>query len=680
MSSWSFRRGDTQPLGAAPDLRATERSAAARDVSVRPCLAVDAGRNARALDASSLLEVKGGWGATTLVAEEPLAHEMDPLAHEGVDARRFLDGTQPLDVRAPRLPVVEQPPPPQQPRVGGTSPLHARPLAASPRCDEKKVPAALVTAFSASPAQVSIEPKGVAGRQALAHEPSAQRAARAREPSLARDIASRQPRPAADEAVACEKPCVPEPVALREPAAANPPGPLREPPAARESLAAPEYFAAPEPPPPAPHARAPHAPVARERPAPQFTPIDLPPLPDKEPKRLFRQAALDAHYGVGADLEDMVRPRPAAWGALVILGSLVVALFAGAAIAQVEVTVKAPGALRAPNGLRSVESVLAGAVSEVLAQAGELVEAGQVLVRLEDAKLRSSLVLQERQLELARRDMEDASRVDRAALDAAFEASRRQRDALRTRSGINQTILQKRTTRRDNVNELVAHGAASQDDALAVDESVHAATEQLAVLQTQLTEVDLAHADRVRDWQARELERRAAVSRQSANVDEARSLLELTTIRSPSAGRVESLLAKVGEVVSAGEILAQIVPADAPRAIVGFLPSREAAFVSVGSEATVEVEALPVNEFGLARARVLRISADIAQPEELTAAFGEGLPGAHVRVELELESDVVQAKMAPHLRSGERVLVRLHSRERRVLSLLFEFVRKWLDP
>jgi hypothetical protein len=35
--------------------------------------------------------------------------------------------------------------------------------------------------------------------------------------------------------------------------------------------------------------------------------------------------------------------------------------------------------------------------------------------------------------------------------------------------------------------------------------------------------------------------------------------------------------------------------------------------------------------------------------------------------------------MDPHLRSGERVTVRLHRRERRVITLLFDFVRKWME-
>jgi hypothetical protein len=45
---------------------------------------------------------------------------------------------------------------------------------------------------------------------------------------------------------------------------------------------------------------------------------------------------------------------------LVVLVSLVFLLFAGAALASIEVTVKAPGALRTPNGLRAAASIMAG--------------------------------------------------------------------------------------------------------------------------------------------------------------------------------------------------------------------------------------------------------------------------------------------------------------------------------
>jgi multidrug resistance efflux pump len=426
---------------------------------------------------------------------------------------------------------------------------------------------------------------------------------------------------------------------------------------------------------PAPSGATIAAPVA---PAPASIP--RPAEPTAPPQRaLFRQEALDAHYGADGDAEALAQPRAGAWSVLLVLASLVGVLFVAAAIASVEVTVKAPGALRAPNGLRSVESALAGAISEVLTQAGAEVVEGQVVVRLEDAKLRSNLVLRERQLETLREEIKDAAADDQALIQRTLRASKRQRGVLQRRTGIGHGLLKKRSDRLADVQALVQYGAASHDDLLKVDELVQAASESVVQLDSQLVELDLQMADRMREWQAHELERRTSLSRMNAQVEEARSLLTLVEIRSPAAGRVESLLAKVGKVAQAGEIMAQIVPTGAPRSIVAFLPSRETAFVAVGSEANVEVESLPVNEFGMARARVVRVSADVAQQEELASTFGEALAGSFVRVELELLEGPAQDKMAPHLRSGERVMVRLHSRERRVLSLLFEFVRKWLD-
>jgi hypothetical protein len=85
-----------------------------------------------------------------------------------------------------------------------------------------------------------------------------------------------------------------------------------------------------------------------------------------------------------------------------------------------------------------------------------------------------------------------------------------------------------------------------------------------------------------------------------------------------------------------------------------------------------------VSEFGQAQAKVTRISSDIAKPEELADQFGEVASGSFVRVELELLPESETAAMSPHLRSGERLKVRLLRRERRIISLMFEFARTWL--
>jgi multidrug resistance efflux pump len=226
---------------------------------------------------------------------------------------------------------------------------------------------------------------------------------------------------------------------------------------------------------------------------------------------------------------------------------------------------------------------------------------------------------------------------------------------------------------------MVRSGVASATDELAVHEQVQQAADSVAVLRTQRADLELTMADRVRDWKQRELDRAAARNKAQVAVDEAKTLLAMTELRSPATGRVESLLVNPGSVVQAGEIMAQVVPKDAPRAIVAFLPSREMSFVEQGSVANVEVDSLPVNEFGMAHARVDRISSDIAKAEEISLAFGEPLAGSFVRVELTLLDDEAQEKMAPHLRSGERLTLRLHRRDERIIGLIFEFMRKWLE-
>ena len=415
--------------------------------------------------------------------------------------------------------------------------------------------------------------------------------------------------------------------------------------------------------------------AASSAPAPRAESLSPSALPARE---LFRQAALEARQGLSPNLADAAEPKLGAWGVLALLLSLVAALFCGAGLLSVEVTVRAPGALRAPNGLRSVESVLSGALTEVLVQAGDEVTADQVVARLEETQLRATLTLRERELATLRHDTDEANRADASLLNQTTIAVQHQRAALARRGSIHENQLRQRSAQLENVRAMRDQGVASGTDQLSGEESVQAAAESIALVGSQLAELNLSLADRKREWKQRELERNAALSRAIAAVDEAKSLLALTEVRSPASGRVESLLVTPGAVVQPGRVIAQIVPKDAPRSIVAFLPSREMAFVSVGSQANVEVESLPVNEFGMARARVKRISADIAKPEEMATAFGEAMAGSFVRVELELVEDANQAKMAPHLRSGERVLVRLHRREQRVLSLIFEFTRKWL--
>jgi multidrug resistance efflux pump len=323
--------------------------------------------------------------------------------------------------------------------------------------------------------------------------------------------------------------------------------------------------------------------------------------------------------------------------------------------------------------------VLSGSITEVLVRGGDVVEPGQVVARLEATELRASLTNRKRELAIVRDDVASSTQHDRQIEAQSASAMQRRRAALKERIDVNAERVRQRQTQNRDVDALVREGGASRVEGMNAREALQEASELVSSLSSDLALLDLEIADRARLWQERESARRTQLSRAEASLEEAQALLGATEIRSPGAGRIESLLVSPGAVVAAGGVLANIVPDSAPRTIVGFVPSREIAFIVVGAPANVEVLSLPVSEFGLGKARVTRVSTDVATPAEVQAALGEVPKEALVRVELELDDSEASPKMAGLLRSGERVNVRLHRRQRRLITLLFDFVQRWVE-
>ncbi len=428
-------------------------------------------------------------------------------------------------------------------------------------------------------------------------------------------------------------------------------------------------------------AKAPYAePLAKVRPAEPLAKV-----PPVEPvakgpsaEHLFRREVLQAKYASNEPRASLPQPTGSNWGVLVVVASLFVVLFGGALFATVEVTVKAPGALRAPEGLRPVESAIAGAIAEVEVRAGDEVVAGQLIAKLAVAQLDATLTAKRQELLAVKHQNALGEATDEAYAERISSALQRRRRVLQSRNQLNRKLLAQRRDLLDRTRELVRTGAGSFNQELASRESLQEALDAGHSLKASLADLDVQLAEMRNRLAERALARDIALSRAQAAILEVETLLAHAEVRSPAAGRVESLLVKPGAVVQAGQLIAQVVPPGAPRSIVAFLPASETAFIAVGTSARVELESLPVSEFGTVAATVQRISADIADPQEQAAAFGEATPGATVRVELEIES--ASDEVTPHLRSGERVAVRLHRRERRVISLMFDFARTLLEP
>lgn len=413
------------------------------------------------------------------------------------------------------------------------------------------------------------------------------------------------------------------------------------------------------------------APCATPKPPPAKAPSASP--------KLFRAQALAAQAR-GERAGVIVRVTSGSrWALLLTLASAVLAASLFAAFGQVEERAAARGVLRASFGVQPVIPLVAGTLREVMVQPGAEVREGEVIARLETAALEVSLQEAEQQLatiaaqwSTTRASLEARHRESVALLEARLLLLERRR----ARSG---QRLSRRGARAERLRAPELASVLEQDVRDRTAEEVESARDELLHVAEELSAVRLQISA-----QNGELEQRIAAGEERVAAarterDAARALLQQTELRAPVSGKLESLRAHAGQVVQAGEWIARVVRDETPRDLVVFVRERDAAFLEKGAQASVEVDQLPLGEFGVGHAHVSRIGAELADRAELTAALGEAAPeGSHVRVELQLDEQATPSAIRAKLRSGTLVTARITLRDRRLLGILFEPARRWL--
>jgi HlyD family secretion protein len=191
-------------------------------------------------------------------------------------------------------------------------------------------------------------------------------------------------------------------------------------------------------------------------------------------------------------------------------------------------------------------------IKEILVKEGDLVQAGQVVVRMDTATLESQLV--EAKANVA------ASRERVAAANSAIVKQK--------------SLVEQAKTEKDRADKLLAENAVSQQEyqarLTAVDASIATLAEVEAKMKTAEQEVEVAQA----------------------NVATIQTRIDDAVLVSPVRGRVIYRLAELGEVLSAGgKALTLINLEDVYMEI--FLPSEIAAKLKMGAEARLTVDFSP---------------------------------------------------------------------------------------
>lgn len=426
--------------------------------------------------------------------------------------------------------------------------------------------------------------------------------------------------------------------------------------------------------------------VVSRRPSPQTSVVPRPamegaPGTRQEPgKRLFRQVVINAHAS-GQEMSAVLRAESVGiWTLFWVASFAAIVLLGWTAVGSIEENALGRGVMRASDGVREVRARVSGQVVKLLAGVGTPVEEGQVLAEVDASELIARKMLAEQALVQVARRQKATEALTEARFAESIRLLERRRDLTEQRIRSQGSELARLRRRRKDVVALSEEGLVARLETDNLADGVGAVRRGKFALQDSVAqlEIEISRVKQERlEWQsARTQELEAAKS----ELESATVLLQSAQVRSPVTGRIDAIYLSPGDTVGPGTPVVRVVTSDVPASVTVYVPEKSRAFIRDGAVALLEFDQLPVGEFGRVEARVERVATELATRAELEATLGESAPlGRFVRVELSLANGREHGDVLSMVGSGAMVQARLPLRERRILALLFDPIREWLE-
>lgn len=298
---------------------------------------------------------------------------------------------------------------------------------------------------------------------------------------------------------------------------------------------------------------------------------------------------------------------------LIVAGFL--ALVAWASWAELDQVTRASGQVIAIAKTQLVQSPDGGVLEKLLVREGDTVQKGQVLARLERARVQAAV--NDTQAKVA------ALRITLARLQAEVYGRKLQFD----------TQLQPYTEYIKNQLDLYKQRQQALNEEVAgYTENLRLVKDELAMNMPLLEKGDVSRADVLKlqrqaaeiqgqitnkknkyfqDAQAEMTKAQEELRTQEEMLSDKTQLLEHTELVAPTNGIVKNIrLNTEGGVLKAGEELMTIFPTESELIVEAKLKPAEVAFIRVGLPATVKLDAYDYSIFGSMRGTVIYISAD----------------------------------------------------------------------
>lgn len=389
-------------------------------------------------------------------------------------------------------------------------------------------------------------------------------------------------------------------------------------------------------------------------------PLDAPPLPAghpaAEPTRL-------------EELATRIKPRQASNLLLWTILAFFLIFVIWASWATLDRTVRGSGRVIASSQLQTVSNLEGGIVQEILVRTGQMVNAGQPIVRLDPTATGGELGSGEAQaaalqVKIARLKAEvlgrepvypaatSAAVAEQIEIEKALHAARMQelagitgaygargvqatRAVAEAQSGLSarQSARDARAAELATIKPLVEKGieprlALTQADSaasVAASEAAQAAA-SLARAQAGVAEANASLAQARQDWRARaadELARaQADLAARSSTIPALAARVQRTTVRAPLAGRINRVLVTtVGAAVGPGAPIAEISPSRDTLLVEARIRPEDIARVRTGQHARINITAYDSSIYGWIDGKVESISPDAIVDERAQVSY-----------------------------------------------------------
>lgn len=402
---------------------------------------------------------------------------------------------------------------------------------------------------------------------------------------------------------------------------------------------------------------------------------------------------------------------------MLITSVTVITFIAWAAVADIHEIAHTPGEI-VPSGFQQVVQHLEGGiVRDIAVKEGDIVEKGQLLLRLDGAGAEQDLKraadqaivlgLQEERLRafiekrepkfgpsaLARADL---MRDQEAFFQSTKQAQQREQDIIRDqirqkRQNIdtlnadlqtaqeNFKIMEELYARRQEMN---ARGVLSQMKLLETQQNYNMIKGQIRNLNSQITAARSAVSEaesRIEALSAGSIDdasqRLDAVTISRAQNEETLQKLQNRVarldIRAPVRGTVKGLSVNtIGSVVPAGQTLMEIVPADAPLVVALKIPPRYIGHLKTGQPVQVKISSFDFSRYGSMRGKLEFVSA-----ATFTGEGGE----RYFQGRVKLDHDYVGQDRRNSLLPGMTVMADIITGDKTVLAYLLKPIRNALS-